>query len=191
MKKTRRISYIYFLIPFILMSLACITKTSSAEDISSKETGKTQNFNDRPVYGYVENIYLGGGSRLKLKAKLDSGAKTSSLNAMDVVEFERDGKDWIKFYIINPETDEKIEFEKQIIRHVKIKQHGTKSQRRPVVMMEVRLGNTHVEREFNLISRDKFIYQALLGRSFINGIALIDVSRTFLAKSIVVAKNDQ
>ena len=189
MTKAKNLSIIYFFMLFMLISVTGLIAVSGAENIQEKDTDSKQTLNDRPVYGYVENVYL-DSKRLKLKAKLDSGAKTSSLNALDVVKFERDGKNWIKFNMIDPETGEKTEFEKQIKRYVKIKQHETKNQRRPVVSMEVRLGNTHIEREFSLTSRDKFIYQVLLGRSFVNGIALIDVSRTFLASSIIVAEND-
>ena len=189
MTKTKNLLIIYFFMLFMLISVTGLIAVSGAENVRNEKTSSMQGLSDIPVYGYVESVYL-GSNKLKLKAKLDSGAKTSSLNALDVVKFERDGKDWIKFYMIDPETDEKIEFTKQIKRYVKIKQHETKNQRRPVVSMEVRLGNTHIEREFSLTSRDKFIYQVLLGRSFVNGVALIDVSRTFLASSIIVAEND-
>jgi len=205
MIKTKNISTIYFYIFFLIINIMGLT-TASCNDIDNnkRETKSNQAVNDTdnnkeiessqttkeiPIYGYIENIYIDNG-RLKLKAKLDSGAKTSSLNALEVVEFERDGKEWIKFYMKNPENKEKVAFEKQIIRHTKIKQQGTENQKRPVVMMEIQLGNTRVEREFSLVSRDKFIYQVLLGRNFINGIALIDVSRTFLASSTIVAEKD-
>ncbi len=135
-----------------------------------------------PVYGYVENVLL-GPDNLKLKAKLDSGAKTSSLNALDIVEFERDGKQWVRFNMIDPSVGGKVEFEREIERHVKIKQHGAEGQRRPVIMMEVQLGTIHIEREFTLAGRNKFIYQVLLGRNFLNGVALIDVSQTFVAST--------
>ncbi len=204
MIKIKNISTIYFYILFLIINITSLT-TASCNDIdnnkeaessqalndidNNNETESSQTTKEIPIYGYIENIYIDNG-RLKLKAKLDSGAKTSSLNALEAVEFERDGKDWIKFYMTNPENKEKVAFERQIRRYTKIKQHGTANQKRPVVMMEIQLGNTRVEREFSLVSRDKFIYQVLLGRNFINGIALIDVSRTFLASSTIVAEKD-
>ncbi len=136
-----------------------------------------------PVYGYVENVLIGSGN-LKLKAKLDSGAKTSSLNALDVVEFERDGNQWVRFHMIDPAHGENVEFERKIEYHVRIKQHGRESQRRAVVMMEVQLGTIHIERAFTLARRQNFLYQVLLGRNFLNGVVLIDVSQTFVAGAI-------
>ena len=128
----------------------------------------------------IEYVFL-DPNNLNLKAKLDSGTKTSSLTAIDIVEFERDGDKWVRFYMINPATNEKIEFEKRIERHVKIRQHSTESQRWPVVTMEVRLGTIHIQREFSLISPNKSIYQAILGRNFMNGVLLMDLSKRFLA----------
>lgn len=135
-----------------------------------------------PVYGYVENVLL-GPDNLKFKAKLDSGAKTSSLNALDIVEFERDGEQWVRFNMIDPSVGEKVELERKLENHVKIKQLGSESERRPVIMMEVQLGTIHIERKFSLTERNNFIYQVLLGRNFLNGVALIDVSRTFVANT--------
>ena len=135
-----------------------------------------------PIYGYVENILL-GPMELKLKAKLDSGAKVSSLGVVDMVEFERDGKKWIRFSLINPATGEKVEFEKKIEGYSKIKQHQGQSQRRPVILMDAKLGNNHVQRKFNLVKRKNFIYKVLLGRNFLDGLGLIDVSKTFQART--------
>ncbi|MDR4504133.1 MAG: RimK/LysX family protein [Candidatus Scalindua sp.] len=131
-----------------------------------------------PVYGYVENVLLGPG-KLQLKAKLDSGAKTSSLNVLDLVEFERDGSQWVRFKMIDPSVNEEVEFERKIERHVKIKQYGAESERRPVIMMEVQLGTIHLERAFTLTKRSDFIYKVLIGRNVLNGFVLIDTSRTF------------
>ncbi|MDR4499721.1 MAG: RimK/LysX family protein [Candidatus Scalindua sp.] len=158
-------------------------KTETNSETSNDSDNKNVTINNKrelPVYGYVEHILL-CQRNLNLKAKLDSGSKTSSLTAIDIVEFERDGDEWVRFFMIDPVNNEKIEFEKKIERHVKIKQHGTEDQRRPVVMMEVRLGTIHIKREFSLISRNKSIYQVILGRNFMNGVLLIDVSQTFLS----------
>ena len=133
-----------------------------------------------PVYGFVEKVFI-GPNKLKVKAKLDSGAGTSSLNAMDVVEFERDGKKWVRFYMMNPTTSEKVEFERKVKRYARVKEHSGDSQRRPVVLMDVKLGKSYIEREFTLADRSNFLYPVLLGRNFLSGVALIDTSRSFLA----------
>ena len=156
-----------------------------------KNTNYTQTNNnistELPIFGYVEYILL-GPKKLIIKAKLDSGAKTSSLNALDILEFERDGKKWVKFNMIDPVSKEKLPFEKKIKRYAKVKQHNTESQKRPVIMMEARLGEVHIKREFSLTSRAQFLYQVLLGRNFLNGIAIVDPSKTYLSNIGVAEK---
>ena len=83
----------------------------------------------------------------------------------------------------NPKTGDFIEFERRPKRYAKVKQHEGESQIRPVILMDVMLGHNYIQREFTLSNHDNFIYQVLLGRNFLNGIALVDVSQTFLAKS--------
>lgn len=162
-----------------------ITKNSTEEKLvltklKDEQSAVIKAESQLPVYGYVENVLLGPGD-LHLKAKLDSGAKTSSLNTSDLVEFERDGEQWVKFKLIDPSAEEEeVEFERKIERHVRIKQHCNGIERRPVIMMEVQLGTIHVEREFTLSERSESIYQASLGRNILNGLVLIDTSRTFV-----------
>ena len=53
---------------------------------------------DRPVFGWVEKTTIEPWG-VELKAKLDSGALTSSLHATDVEIFEKDGDDWVRFTV--------------------------------------------------------------------------------------------
>ena len=158
------------------------SKRKSKKEKKSKKKKKSTKSDDLPVYGFIEKVII-SPKKLKFKAKLDSGAGTSSLSAHDLVEFERDGKKWVRFYMTDPKTNKKIKFEKKVRRYVKIKEHKGESQRRPVVLMDAKLGETYAEKEFTLADRGNFIYPVLLGRNFIRGVALIDVSRAFLAKT--------
>ena len=73
--------------------------------------------NSRIVLGGIEKVFLDPPG-LFFKARIDTGAKTSSLNALDMVEFERDGKPYIKFNIIHPDTGEKTLLTRRIRRYV-------------------------------------------------------------------------
>lgn len=116
-----RIAYILA----ILISLA----TSSHADPSP--TGKA-------VAGYVERIALFPGELL-VHAKLDTGAKNSSLNAQDQERFRRDGEQWIRFTITSQEGHTAT-FERPLQKTVKIKRHFGESQERPVITLGVCLG---------------------------------------------------
>lgn len=132
------------------------------------------------IFGWVERIKLFDGE-LSLKAKLDSGAANSSLDATNIERFRRDGERFVRFTVTDPDTDEQLVLEKPLVRNVRIVRHtGEQHQRRPVVMMPICLGNRRMEVEVNLIDRSNFIYPMLLGRSAMRGFALIDSGETFM-----------
>lgn len=131
------------------------------------------------IFGWVERVELLDGM-LSVKAKLDTGAVTSSLDATGINRFRRGGKRWVQFTVTDPETGESMQLEKLLERNVRIVRHDGEHQRRPVVKMDICLGGFHRSVEVNLIDRSNFIYPMLLGRSALDGIALIDSSSTFL-----------
>jgi hypothetical protein len=137
------------------------------------------------VLGWVEWIEV-EPEGIRMKAKLDSGADTSSINAMNLRRFRRDGQRWARFEIFNPATGERVRMERPLSRTVRIVKHGEDRDRRPVVELEVRLGALHHKTEFTLIDRSSFSYQVLIGRSYLRGYALIDPDRTFLCKHFSV-----
>ncbi|WP_177170414.1 ATP-dependent zinc protease family protein [Nitrosomonas marina] len=148
---------------------------------TSKNTSTSQNKavkDDITILGGLEYVYLDPPG-INLSARIDTGAQTSSLNALDMVEFERDGKPYIKFNIIDPETKEKLELTRRIRGYTKIKKHKTESQRRPIVQLRVKLGNLDEQISFTLIDRSKFDQQVLIGRNFLRDLAVVDVSKEF------------
>ncbi len=134
----------------------------------------------KQIFGWVEKVCL-SPEKMIIKAKLDSGANTASLNAIDLEAFERDGEEWVRFKVVDPEAGKKVLFERRVVRHVKIKEHGGGYQRRPVVVVKVCLGRTCRDAEMSLVNRTHFNYQILLGRRMLAGLALLDMSRTFTA----------
>ena len=161
--KHTKTNFSIFLIAAILLLVAC--DTISAE---------------KQVAGWVEYVQLFPGN-LKIKAKLDTGAKNSSLNTTNVDTFERDGAQWVRFEVINWKGH-KENFEARLTRLAKIKQHGTESLERPVIRLGICLGKVYKEVEVNLEDRSKFNYQMLIGRSYLKGSLLVDASATFTVK---------
>jgi hypothetical protein len=138
-----------------------------------------------PIYGWVEWAYI-EPQHIHLKAKLDSGAKTSSLSAIDVERFERDGAVWMRFHVPISASDggtaeaQSIEMESRLEREVLIKRHGSGPARRPVVNIGVCLGGQVFTTPVTLTDRSHFNYPLLLGRSAMRGRTLLDVSRTYI-----------
>lgn len=112
------------------------------------------------------------------EARIDSGATTTSIHALGISEFERDGEDWVRFSLRNDGTDETVEVEREVVRYASIvKRGGDGHHRRPVVMMDLHIGGAQRRIEVNLTDRSGFDYPVLIGRNYLSGTALIDVSR--------------
>lgn len=117
-----------------------------------------------------------------LKARVDTGALSSSLSATELQPFERDGKDWIRFRVPDEEHPDGGEtYETRLVRHVRIRQASVDElERRPVVKLRVRVGALVDETEFTLTNRENMLYPVLLGRNFLRDVAIVDVARKFV-----------
>jgi len=140
----------------------------------------------RVIMGWLESIFIRPWNR-RLTAKLDTGAKTSSLHADRIEHFSKNGEDWVRFSLgdIEDKKQAPILVEKPLLRTVNIKCKGDDCQpsKRDVVMMTLCKNGKEYETEFNLVDRSNFNYPVLLGRGFLKGVALVDANETFLFKS--------
>lgn len=130
------------------------------------------------VVGEAEYVTL-KSKELRLKARIDTGAQTSSLGVVDEQPFERDGKKWLQFSVLDPGSGEKIKFERPVVRIAEIKRHGAESQKRHVVMLTIMLGNIEMKREFTLADRSRYTFPVLIGRNVLTGQFLVDVNRKY------------
>lgn len=134
---------------------------------------------DKEIIGGLEWLYMDPPG-LHYRARVDSGAETSSLSAAEVVEFERDGDDWVRFTFQHDSADEPVEFELPIERTVLIRQASSDElQRRFVVEIDIRLGEQLQTTEFTLTDRSSMTYPILLGRAFLMDLYVVDVSRSY------------
>ncbi|MGR4068225.1 ATP-dependent zinc protease [Halomonas sp. LR3S48] len=120
-----------------------------------------------------------------LRARVDSGANTSSLSATDITRFERDGEDWVRFKLGLNEDDVVVDgvrgewIERPVERRVRVMQ-AAGSTSRPVVSLLMTLGPIRETVEFTLNDRTHLNYPVLLGRRFLMDIALIDVAENYI-----------
>jgi hypothetical protein len=148
------------------------------QPIPSTATRPVTTINDRMVIGRVENVYL--PNDLKFKARIDTGAGLSSIHVLDVTEFERDGKNWIRF-AMPKNKNENVYFERPVKRYINIKQLTGEPQRRPIVVMSMILGSLEEQIEVTLSDRTGYLYEVLIGRNFLRDRAVVDVSKKFTA----------
>lgn len=120
-----------------------------------------------------------------LKARVDSGANTSSLSARDITRFERDGENWVRFRLGLTSDDVVVDgvrerwIEAPVERRVRIVQ-AAGEESRPVISLMMTLGPIRESVEFTLNDRTHLNYPVLLGRRFLMDIAVIDVAETYL-----------
>ena len=122
------------------------------------------------LYGRYEYIKLPEIGQT-LKAKMDTGAYTASLSAKDIETFTRDGEDWVRFRLATKDADGKV-YEHKVARISKIKarvgddedeDEPSEAARRPVVDLELCLGDVKRTVEVNLTDRSNFNYPLLIG----------------------------
>lgn len=137
------------------------------------------------ILGWLETTQF-MESGMRIKTKLDPGAKTSSMQATNIEHFEKDGAPWVRFDFTDEDIDtgkeQTLRLEGPLVREAVIKRHGAPNVTRPVVAQEICLFHQIYRAEFSLTDRGKFNYAILLGRSFLDAVALVDSSETFLSR---------
>ncbi|NOI67073.1 ATP-dependent zinc protease [Vibrio sp. 99-8-1] len=139
----------------------------------------TKTADGKLILGEQEWVFIPGLDK-SFKARVDTGATTSSISAVDIVRFERDGKDWVKFKIEHDNISSN-EISLPILRWAKVKQSGSEEiQKRPVVTAWIEIGDLKDKADFTLSDRNHLEFPVLLGRSFFRDVALVDIGRKFV-----------
>ena len=129
------------------------------------------------VVGWIEHVTL-GAEGVPIKAKLDTGATTSSLHATNLRWSARDSGDWVAFDVVG-EDGKMTHFERKVVRIASIKRSGGgPAQKRPTVIIGVCLGHSYRLTEVNLSDRTGFNYKLLVGRKFLSGLFAVDSALT-------------
>lgn len=163
-----------------MMSVAiCLLAALSATQVQadSRTPGKV-------IAGWVEKVKLPNNDHI-IKAKLDTGAKTSSIHAINVEPFEKDDEPWVRFDVVLDKKPKLITQAMELPRHrvVLIKDHDDAADRRPVVMIDICFDGRIHPTQFSLADRGRFVYPVLLGRRFLKDVAVVDADATFLTQA--------
>lgn len=159
--------------------------TLLAEQNATYENLNTEKADAKIIIGAIEKVRV-VPPNIVLKARIDTGAKTTSLDARDITPFERDGKQWVRFTVVNGKKEYTLE--KKVIKTVQIKRHGKASQDRYVINIRMVLGNVSQLILVNLNDRDKYQYPVLIGRNFLRDNFIVDVSKKYQFKPMVLPK---
>ncbi|MFA0088544.1 ATP-dependent zinc protease [Vibrio sp. 10N.261.51.F12] len=132
-----------------------------------------------PVFtaGHIENATVEG---LQFPVKLDTGADVSSMNALNIKQFKKDGKKMVSFTYSN-DMGMKEQFTREVVDVMRIKgKQGEKANVRPVVEMRVKLGDVEKTIRVNLQDRARFHYSMILGKNFLKYGVVVSSDENFL-----------
>lgn len=131
-----------------------------------------------PFIGEIERVTVLDGN-FSSPARIDTGATTTSMSAINIKKFERDGEKWIRFDIPY-DGDNLIPMEHTLDRTVLIRRHGEEPQERYVVNLNLKLGDVVKLVEVTLADRREFEFTILIGRNFLEGTFAVDVSHKYM-----------
>ena len=116
-----------------------------------------------------------------IKARVDSGAKTSSIHAFNIQRFKRDGETWVSFEVHPLQNNRRtvIRCERPVIDKRVVKSSSGYSETRYVVSAPMKLGEEVWDIQLTLANRDSMGYRMLLGREAMSGRLLVDPSISF------------
>jgi hypothetical protein len=137
---------------------------------------------DPPVLGWREWVGLPQWGVGHLKAKIDTGARTSSLHAFDLEWFERAGDPWVRFEI-HPwqrSTADAVVAEAAVESTRDIRSSSGEIDHRPVVRAPVSIAGHDVDAEITLTRRDEMGFRMLIGREAVRGRFLVDPGVSYL-----------
>ncbi|MBD1831634.1 ATP-dependent zinc protease [Cyanobacteria bacterium FACHB-472] len=155
----------------LLSGTGCSLQKTQAVGVSDQQT---------QTVGWVEKAIIPGVEE-EVKVKLDTGAKTTSINAeiLEKPDKKSEAGGMIKFRFIDGKKKGEV-FERPIVRWVQIKSREGADIRRPVVEMKFCIAGRWIEEEVNLADRDDFNYPVLIGRNMLKeGKFAVDSSATF------------
>jgi hypothetical protein len=117
-----------------------------------------------------------------IKAKIDTGARTSALHAYRIEPFRRAGALWIRFELhpMQRSRAKKVLCEARAIDERVVRNSGGGVERRHIIKTSLRLGEEVWPIELALTNRDQMGFRMLLGRTALQGRALIEPGRSYL-----------
>ena len=129
----------------------------------------------KTIVGWREWIALPAFGLPAVKAKLDTGAKTSALHAFNIVTLERNGKKWVTFdaHPLHGNDDIVVRCSAPLVDIRRVRNPG-RSEQRLVVETLIRLGDVEWPIELTLTNRDEMGFRALIGREALRGYWIVD-----------------
>jgi len=134
-----------------------------------------------PIIGWREWVSLPELGIKSIKVKVDTGARSSSLHAFDVLEFARDGQPWVRFKVHPAQrtAKETVVAEARILDKRSVRSSSGKAQMRPVIETQIIMLGQSFKAEVTLANRDEMGFRMLLGREAFRNRFLVDAGASY------------
>ena len=134
------------------------------------------------MIGWREYIDIPTMKLTDIKAKIDTGAKTSALHAENIEIVTIENKKYVKFIFTDDSGHEK-KVKARFIEERIIKSSTGQKTLRPVVKAKIKMGKEEFDIELTLINRDLMGFKMLIGRDALKHQFLINPSKSYLLKN--------
>ncbi len=141
----------------------------------------------KKVIGWREWVSLPDLGIDSIKAKIDTGATTSSVHAIHIEEFQRDGQDFARFEIHPFQRDAKrtVRAEAPLIEYRSVRSSSGHESSRPVILTQIALFDQIWPIELTLANRDEMGFRMLIGRRAMRKRFLVDPGASYRDSSRV------
>ena len=138
----------------------------------------------KKIVGWREWVRLPDFKVDKIKAKLDTGARTSALHAFRVTPFTKDGASYVRFFLhpLQRKSRPEIKCVAVVIDHRTVTDSGGRREERPVIRTTLKIGKSRYPIELTLTNRDDMGFRMLLGRQALRRRYLVDPGRSFVIR---------
>ncbi|HEY9890605.1 MAG TPA: RimK/LysX family protein [Candidatus Sericytochromatia bacterium] len=138
-----------------------------------------------PIIGWREHLALPELGIQEVKAKIDTGARSSALHAFDVETFECDGRRMVRFKVhpYQRDTCHTVTAVAELLDQRQVRNSGGQAQVRPVIQTTVELNGDRWLIDLTLTNRDVMGFRMLLGRQAVRKRFLVDAGRSYLHSS--------